>query len=54
MGSLVGFAEIFMQFCAICFVSKFDAAHKIRDDEEGSVYRNFHCGKRGFKSANLG
>ena len=53
LGFTLGFPALIIQFCSVCLLAETDMCHKIRDSDEGPVYRSFHCGRRGFKKDNL-
>ena len=53
LGVTLVFPALIIQFCSVCLLPETDLCHKIRDSEEGPVYRGFHCGKRGVKRDNL-
>ena len=53
LGTLLGFPELITMFCSVCLVSIWNPLHKTSENQQGSVYKRFHCGKRGYKTENL-
>ena len=53
LGAILGNAELFVVWCAVCLVSQWHPCHKVKETDEGITFRALHCGKRGVKLANL-
>ena len=53
LGTILGFPELITVYCSVCLLSIWNGKHKQGETAEGSVYKRFHCGKRGYKAENL-
>ena len=49
---MVNFAALFTSFCGVCLTSDSHESLRVKETTEGYIYRSFHCGRRGVKSAN--
>ena len=52
LGTILGFPELITVYCSVCLLSVWNSTHKVNETAEGSVYKRFHCGRRGYKSQN--